>query len=261
MLTLENEMLMFSDAIRSDHPSVTGWQLNLAACPGVNAHARLGIYRNNTYASLTAVLLAVFPVTARMVDERYFRYASHEFIRSNPPIEPRLSQFGGSFPGFLSGFGHLKEMPFIAETARLEWAIAGALDERGIEPMPITQFAALPDAGERSLILQPSLRLIASRWPVYSIWTEHQRVEDPQLGFLRRGNAERMAIIRRGTAIQLIHLDAVQFKFVRLLARGEPLGQAARRAMCADPLFDLATALAQLFSEGMAVGMKPNMKN
>ena len=79
-----------------------------------NPYRRLRVYRNNTRASLTATLMAVFPVTVRMVDERFFRYAASEFIRANPPREPRLVRYGANFPAFLRTFDGMGELPFVA---------------------------------------------------------------------------------------------------------------------------------------------------
>ena len=89
-------------------------------------------------------------------------------------------------------------MPFVAETARLEWAIAEALDAASL---PATAVAALDgDDGEATpeLVLQPSLRFVISHWPVLSIWSAHQdggdleKLErlDPQ-GRAHRALAER----------------------------------------------------------------------
>ena len=126
---------------------------------------RLRVYQNNTRSSLTSTLLAVFPVTARLVDERFFRYAASRFIRFHPPSEPRLVRYGSAFPNFLRTFEGLADMPFVAETARLEWAIAEALDEASLHPAPL---AALTAAAEETpeLVLQPSLRFVVSHWPL-----------------------------------------------------------------------------------------------
>ncbi|TJW87106.1 MAG: DUF2063 domain-containing protein, partial [Mesorhizobium sp.] len=59
--------------------------LSLVSAGRADPHRRLRIYENNTRASLTATLMAVFPVTVHMVDERFFRYAASEFIRRHPP--------------------------------------------------------------------------------------------------------------------------------------------------------------------------------
>ena len=65
---------------------------------------RFKIYRNNTFLSLTAHLNTVFPVTARLGDERFFAYAANEYIRREPPHEPRLAVYGVGFPRFLARF-------------------------------------------------------------------------------------------------------------------------------------------------------------
>jgi hypothetical protein len=58
---------------------------------GKDAERRLNIYRNNSFISLTGALKSNFPVTMRMVDERFFAYAANAFIADHPPREPRLA--------------------------------------------------------------------------------------------------------------------------------------------------------------------------
>src|SRR5438477_4573855 len=71
---------------------------------GKDAGRRLNIYRNNTFISLTGALKTNFPVTMRMVDERFFAYVTNAFIAEHPPREPRLSAYGAKFPKFLVRF-------------------------------------------------------------------------------------------------------------------------------------------------------------
>lgn len=227
----------------------------LTARPGADPYARVNVYRHNTYASLTATLLAVFPVTVRLVDERYFRYAAHRFIASFPPSEPRLSQFGGAFPRFLKGFEQLASMPFVAETARLEWVIATALDRPELTPVPLSSVHCLERPEQAVLRLQPSMLPMISRWPVFSIWTAHQAQAEPDLGFVTKRMAERVVLWRSGANIRLRQLDAAQHLFIRELSGGATLEQAAAGALGRDRLFDLATALAKLFGDGLVAGI------
>ena len=61
---------------------------------GLPADARLDIYRNNVFVSLKQVLKDTFPVVCRLVDERFFVYATDEFIRANPPEQACLFAYG-----------------------------------------------------------------------------------------------------------------------------------------------------------------------
>ena len=48
---------------------------------GLDPLARIGIYRNHAFATLGASLQGAFPVVCRLVDERFFAYAAHEYVR------------------------------------------------------------------------------------------------------------------------------------------------------------------------------------
>ncbi|GIL03112.1 MAG: DUF2063 domain-containing protein [Alphaproteobacteria bacterium] len=255
MPALENEQGEFARAILAPPERAPRVLPRLAARPGVDPRTRVNVYRNNTYASLTATLLAVFPVTSRLVDERFLRFAAHRFIASFPPAEPRLSRFGADFPAFLRRFGQLAAVPFVAEVARLEWQIAVALDRPAAPPLPLASLTWLDAPDQAAFSLQPSLRLMVSRWPVFSVWTAHQAEAEPDLAFVRPGRGERLALWRAGASIRLIRLDAARFAFLRSLGAGAPLERAAARALARDRLFDLAAALAQLFGDGLVAGI------
>ena len=75
------------------------------------AEERIEVYRNNVFASLTDVLEETFPVICRLVDERFFSYAAHEFILAHPPDRPCLSEYGSGFADFLESFPPCRELP------------------------------------------------------------------------------------------------------------------------------------------------------
>ncbi|SON57748.1 hypothetical protein HDIA_4207 [Hartmannibacter diazotrophicus] len=217
--------------------------------------ARLGIYRNNTRSSLTTVLLTVFPVTAGLVDERFFRYAASDFISRFPPAEARLARYGAGFPRFLKSLETLAELPFVAEVARLEWAIAEALDAKSEPPLALEALAGASLSLSPCLRLQPSLRLIALRTPVLAIWQAHQAGQEPAPGWRRE--VERIALWRCGDAVRLATIGHSDFAFRHALAAGCGLEPAVKRALARDPMFDLLGALVRLIQDGLVVELKP----
>src|SRR2546425_8674290 len=52
---------------------------------GVNASARLAVYRHHVRTSLTAALEATFPVVCRLVDWRFFGWLADCYVRAHPP--------------------------------------------------------------------------------------------------------------------------------------------------------------------------------
>ncbi|MDX8491053.1 DNA-binding domain-containing protein [Mesorhizobium sp. VK22B] len=218
--------------------------------------ARLRIYQNNTRSSLTAVLMAVFPVTVRLVDERFFRFAASEFIRRHPPEESRLARYGAGFPRFLKTIDTLSDMPVVAETARLEWAIAEALDTASLPARTLADYDKTDLGPSPDILLQPSLRLIVSHWSILSVWTAHQQgaAVDGQCTWTRR--PERVALWRAGNSVRLVRLDRADFAFRHSLKHGLGLEHAASRAHALEPNFDLVSALMRLFADGLVTNVR-----
>lgn len=216
---------------------------------------RFNIYRNNTRASLTATLKAVFPVTVRLIDERNFSYVAGCFIRSQPPSEPRLSRYGAGFAAFLAQLEATAQMPFVAETARLEWGIAEALDAPRMRPCRLIELYDGLSSGSFGLFLQPSLRLILCRWPALTIWAAHQEGGNPDgLAGLGR-EPERIALWKHGETVRFLRLDAAEFAFWHMLIRGTGIEAAVSRACRHSPAFDLARALTGLFVSELVTGI------
>jgi Putative DNA-binding domain len=220
----------------------------------VNAAGHLNVFHNNSYISLTEYLKAVFPVTVRLSDERFFAYAAHEFITTRPPRNARLFKYGAEFPRFLTTFAPCREFPVIAEMATLEWAIAGTLNDAEEVAAPISLIKELGlDGGKFGLRLQPNLRFTVSRWPLIGVWSDHKKEEVVITGHLKR-RVSRVVISRHGEDIQLLELDAARFAFWRSLARGLSIEAAAERALARDPLFDLIHETIAVFRSKLVTG-------
>jgi hypothetical protein len=250
MLSLERlQKTVARSVLGNSHPGMS----SLLAAGCADPERRLSVYRNNTRISLTAALMAVFPVTTRMVDERFFRYAASEFVRKSPPSEARLVRYGADFPNFLRTFEGLAKIPFVAETARLEWAIAEALDAASLPPCSIAALESTSDGATPELRLQPSLRFVMSHWPVLSIWSAHQNGHSPAGGWQRE--AERIALWRLGDNVRFARLSSAHFSFRRSLKMGVGLERAVARALTHEPMFDVLGALVGLFGDGLVTGV------
>jgi hypothetical protein len=216
---------------------------------------RFNIYRNNTFASLTATLIAVFPVTLQLLGESYFRYVASAFIRDNPPQEARLVSYGGNFAGFLADFDDIRAMPFIAETARLEWMIAEALDAPALPGCTMDQLEDIGDAVPE-LFLQPSLRLVVCRWPALDIWSAHQAGGNVEALAKLRRRPERIAVWRNSENIRFLVLDQPHFAFLHTLKGRSNLETAVSHVVARAPRFDLANAFAGLFADGLVARIR-----
>ena len=225
---------------------------------GLEPAARLGIYRHHYLTSLTEALKAIYPVICRLVDERFFAYAAHGFIDRAPPREPCLFEYGATFPDYLAELPAAASLVYLPDVARLEWAINAALHAPAEPPVLATGFAEVPMADYPRLVfrLQPSLRLLASDWPVDRIWQANQPENENVGGVDLDEGGCRLEIRQQGDAVVFRRLDAAEFEFRNVLAEGSSLEAAAAAMLVHEPSFDLAAALGRLISEGLIAGFQ-----
>jgi hypothetical protein len=254
MLALRDLQAAFARALLGDD---AGPVAALIAGDGLAAEERLDIYRNNVFASLTEVLRDTFPAVCRLVDERFFAYAAHDFIRHHPPRRPVLAEYGAQFATFLASFAPASGLVYLPDVARLEWLMAVAAGAADAAPMAAAALAPIPAADTPRLVLRlhPALGYVGSPWPIDRIWRANRRGADGgETVDLAAGSAH-LEVSRAGGDVMLRALDPASFAFRDALAGGALLEQAATRALAADAAFDLAGALSELFRSGAVVGV------
>jgi hypothetical protein len=216
---------------------------------GLAPAARLAIYRHHALTSLTAALEATFPVVVRLVDARFFRFACDRYIRAAPPAGPCLFEYGATFPDFLAGFEPCRHLAWLPDVARLEWAMNAALHAPDTVPLTADALRARP-AGTletADLALQPSVTLLASPWPVDTIWRANQ-ADGEGVAELEAGGV-RVCVWRLGDEVVFRRLSPAAFAFRRAVAAGSRLAAAAAAALEAEPEVELARLLRDALDE------------
>jgi hypothetical protein len=223
---------------------------------GLDPAARVGIYRHHAFATLGDALQRSFPVICRLVDQRFFSYAAHEYLREHPPHSRCLVEYGADFAEFLARFTPCQRLPYLADVARFEWALNIAAMVREAPPLRVDTLAAIPtgEAAYIALRLQPSLSYFASPWPVDAIWQANQQDDVPPIDLASGGI--RLQIQRAGETAAWRRLDPGTFAFRTALADGLVLAAAMAAATLRDPMFELTASLRQIFAEGLAVGFQ-----
>ena len=151
---------------------LTGAPMATGAIVGdkLDADRRLGVYRNTVLSGFAEALRLSYPVTDRLVGTRFFDQTAVAFARQAPPRQPVLALYGEALPDFLAGLPALGHLPYVADLARLEWAV----DQAGLACPGFdgaTPSAMLPtERGPASMVLAPSLRLLKTEFAVSAIW-------------------------------------------------------------------------------------------
>jgi len=224
----------------------------LIRAEGIAVEARLQVYRNNTFSSLTAALKDSFPVVCQLVDERFFGYATQEYIRAHPPRAPRLAEYGDDFAAFLDRFEPARSLAYLPDVARLEWAVNLAYHAPDAPALDPACIAAVPQ--ERYPLLQftahPSVQLFASDYPVDRIWQAHQPGGDLDSRIDLASGGCSLLVDRHDQDIRFLSLDTAGFALAAALCEGCALQEAYEKAAAVDATFDLIAALSTHLARG-----------
>jgi len=245
MLALPELQARFKDSLlATEDPAL----LDLVDGDGLDARARLAVYRHHLLTTLTAALEAAYPVVCRLVDRRFFAYAADAFIRRHPPAGPCLGEYGAIFPDFLASFAACEGLPYLPDVARLEWAVHMAAQQSTAAPLDQARLQRVDpsDMAGLSFVPDPSLALLASPWPVDKIWTAHQ--EGKALPGLDGGGVC-LQIHAAGEDVTIRVLEPATYAFRDALARGLTLGEAAGLALESHASFDLTGAIQKMLED------------
>lgn len=219
---------------------------------------RLNIYRNNVFHSLGTALAELYPVVKQLVGEEYFKACARTYLQDFPPRNAAMVNFGDSFPGFIQNFEPLSGYPWMADVARLELAwheSYHAEDAPSLDADKLINFS--PERLANSQItLHPSVRLIRSPYPVYSIWLAHQEDNEPQDTIELDTGGENLCIFRPEYEVKLKSLDNVSMLLLENLHEGVKLSDAIDRTLEAFPDFDIEMVLAETIRDGLFLDIK-----
>jgi hypothetical protein len=223
---------------------------------GLLPAARLQIYRHHVLTSLTDVLQTTFPVVCRLVDARFFRYAADAYIRQHPPAVPCLFEYGAHFPAFLATFPPCRHLEYLADVARLEWALHVAWYTELRVPLDPAELIGLAphDVAQLTFQFDPSVTLQDSPWPIDQIWRVNQADSGVNAPVDVNTGGVSLEIRRWEDDVGFRRLDPVIYTFRTTLAAGHPLAMAAETALAVGQEFDCVAALHELLTDGVIIG-------
>jgi hypothetical protein len=237
----------FVRALDGDAAAATG----LLRDDGLPATERLAIYANNSRLTFRAALAATFPVTRRLGGDDWFAGAAGAYRAVHPSRSGDLQHAGERFAAFLATRLAGTPHEVLADVAALEWACECVGSAADGPPLDIATLAEVPPERHADLVfpLHPACRLLASRWPVVTVWTVHRAAGEPEAVDLDAG--AQCALVCRRDEVEVHAVDAATHALLREFERGGTLDAAAARALQVDPGFALDAALARLATSGV----------
>lgn len=237
----------FRDALLRDAPPPA--EILGGAVP---AAARLGVYRNNVFGNLTAALRLIYPAVNRLVGEAFFAAAAARFIPEDPPASPDLHEYGAGFAAFLADYPPAAGLAYLADIARLEWAVCRAIHA---DPAPPLDPAALAGREDAVFTMHPTLTLLETAGPARAIWeavlgpddAANDAANDAALAAIDpAAPGETLAVLAPDGALLVRALAPAEAALATALAAGASLSA----ALTVVPSEDAAASFAALLAEG-----------
>lgn len=241
-------------------PSLRELQTQFATAMLADPGERIAIYRNTVFANYRNALGATYRVVLQLVGKPFFDAAVDAYVGRYPSTGGDLNVYGDRFADFVASYTHAKELPYLADVARLEWAVDEAhraADPDGTPAQVLAELAAVPgnEVASQHFALDPSCRLIASDYPVLRIW----QVNQPGFGGdekIEFGIGTDWLLVRREAgAVVIERLAPADFAWLQALAAREDLATALERAVAAESTFDLGTVLRACIANGTIAGL------
>jgi hypothetical protein len=187
---------------------------------------RLNIYRNTFLTGVTRALRLSYPAVHRLVGDEFFAGAAAQFIMQHPPQAACLDQYGADFPQFLKCFEPAASVEYLADVARLEWAVNRAIHALDMAPLDLARLAALPpeDQSRVSFVPHPSIGLLRTDYPVEAIWRGVLGGDDAALAAVDLTSGPAFLLVERRVAgVEVSRLDPDAWRFAVALCEGHAL--------------------------------------
>jgi hypothetical protein len=179
---------------------------------------------------------------------------AHEFVVQHPPRSPLLFQYGESFADFIERFAPAAPLPYLADVARLEYLRGRAYHAADAEPLAAAAFAKL-DGGRLAAFkvrLHPSVFILASDYPIVTIWEANQY---DSVAPIRPRGREAALVARPFIDVKTRRLAPGTDAFLATLKAGYTIGEAVAAGNVSSPAFSAAEALATLIGANVAIAI------
>jgi hypothetical protein len=213
-----------------------------AALLGGGGPPRMAVYRGNACGNWSAALAGAYPVTRMIVGAELFDALARDYARAFPSTSGDLHEYGARLAAFLEGYPPATDLPYLPDTARMEWLSHVAHYAADAAPFDFSR--------PTEVRLAPSAALLESGWPLAGIWAAHQEGGDPSTVDLDAG-PDRVLVHRSGWRVEACSLRPGDFRFLAALQERRALGPALEAAAAEDPAFNARVALAAWVQAGV----------
>jgi len=220
---------------------------------GLSPALRLGFYRTNVFENYRKALRVTYCAVEKLIGPGLFSALAQDYAQRYHSRSGDVGEHGAHFAEFLSKHPVARDLPYLADVARLEWCLEECFNEIDPQPLSMERLSTVPPdlCGELRFMLAPSCRLVSSRYPIDRIW-EMCQPDHPsdECIDLNAGGVD-LLVRRDGFAVTTERLASGDVAMLKALASGYNFTEAFEYARCAQSAFDPALFLQRYLGNGV----------
>jgi hypothetical protein len=183
-------------------------------------------------------LLAAYPVVAQLLGDESLADLARAVWHAHPPTHGDLALWGDVLPDYLARSPQLQDDPYLADVARVEWALHRCATASDALADPASLALLTTQVSDTlGLLLAPGCCVVRSAWPVFSVLSAHVR-GTPSLAeagqALRAGTPQDVVVWRSGLRPEFRQAMPGEADLLWALLSSAPLGQALDAATALD---------------------------
>jgi hypothetical protein len=252
----EIQRSMAARILGREDPSVHRW---IEVPAGVDAALRLAVHTQGYPARVMESLREAFPATANILGEGSFAALVERYAEQIPAELRNLNCVGAVLPAFLSSDRLERDLPFLPDLARLEWAVLECFHSEVADPFDASCCTGWSDdewMGAR-IGFQPGMALVRSAWPLREL-RESRHLDRSAIDIDLVDRPDRVLVYRAGFEVVAESVDEHEAAAIEHLRAGQRLGEVTAALDAAGAEADaVAGFFGRWASLGLAVSCRP----
>ena len=219
----EIQLALAERILGGDAPELEAW---IDVPRGVDVYERLAAHTNGYPARICESLRESYPALSHILGDATFAALAERYLPFVPADQTNLNFIGSALPDFAASDPLARDLPFLPDLARFEWALHACFHARLAEPFCATACAdwSPQDWSRARIDFQPGTALLRSDWPLRALRAcRHVGREEVDVD-LEEG-PESVLVHRAGLDVVTRAVDGVEAEALERLLAGERLGR------------------------------------
>lgn len=234
---------------------------SVADLPPLKREERLAIYAEAYFSRIADALADDFAAVRAVLGKDAFLRLCSDYLRVHPSTSTNIGEVGVNLPAFVQNHPFIKESPFLAELAQLEWLLVEVFFADDVAPTDLAKTVTAlseEDLLAARFVPDTSVRLLRCHFPVDTIW----KIRDDEnftVPKMTPGDVF-LLIYRQQDKLYVKNLEATSWNLLNDLVRGLPLEKIFENAATSSSdESKLAAAFQSSFAEWTSCGVLQNV--